>query len=75
MCVAVPARILSISGENALVDLQGNSLTICISLVPQAKIGDYVLIHAGFAIHTIDREEALETLALWEELDKFARGI
>ena len=75
MCVAVPAKIREIKGQEALADLQGNILTISIALVPEVQVGQYVLIHAGFAIHTMEEEEALESLALWEELSKFAQDL
>jgi hydrogenase expression/formation protein HypC len=68
MCVAVPAKIKSIDGEMAEVEIGGISQKISLLLAPEAKLADYVLIHAGFAIHVVDEEEALETLKLFEEL-------
>jgi hydrogenase expression/formation protein HypC len=67
MCLAVPGRILSIEGKDADVDFGGVTRKVNVSLV-NVNIGDYVIIHAGFAIQTVDREEAEETIKLWEEM-------
>ncbi len=67
MCLAVPGKIVSITGTTALVDFGGVQRETNISLV-DAKPGDYVIVHAGFAIQIVDEEEAKETLKLWEEL-------
>jgi hydrogenase expression/formation protein HypC len=68
MCVAIPARIISIEGILAEVEVGGVSRQVSLQLTPEAQEGDYVLVHAGFAIHIIDEEEARETLRLFEEL-------
>ncbi len=68
MCVAVPARIRSIEGDMAEVEIGGISQRISLRLVPEAKARDYVLVHAGFAIHVIDEQEAQETLELLEAI-------
>jgi hydrogenase expression/formation protein HypC len=67
MCLAVPGKILSISGEHAQIDFGGVNKEANVSLV-QAKVGDYVIVHAGFAIQIVDEEEAKETIQLWEEM-------
>jgi hydrogenase expression/formation protein HypC len=54
MCLAVPARIVSITGDLATIDLGGVSREASLSLTPEARVGDYVLLHAGFAIQTLD---------------------
>ncbi len=59
MCVAVPAKIISISGNNAVIESAGVSKKIDISLVPEVSSGDYVIVHAGFAIQIIDKEPNL----------------
>ena len=69
MCVAIPARVRSVEGPMAEVEVGGISRTISIQLTPEAREGDYVLVHAGFSIHIIDEQEARETLKLFEELD------
>ena len=67
MCLAVPGRVVSIMGQNALIDFGGVQREANISLV-EPKVGDYVVVHAGFAIQVVDEEDARETLKLWEEL-------
>ena len=69
MCVAVPAKIKSMEGPTAEVEVGGILRKISIQLTPTVQKDDYVLVHAGFAIHVIDEEEALETLKLFAELD------
>jgi hydrogenase expression/formation protein HypC len=69
MCVAIPARIKSVQGSLARVEIGGVERSASLQLTPEAKPGDYVLIHAGFAIHVIDEQEAMETLKLFEELE------
>ena len=68
MCVAIPAKIKSIEGHLAEVEVGGISRTVSLQLTPGAKKDEYVLVHAGFAIHIIDEEEARETMRLFEEL-------
>ncbi len=68
MCVAIPAKIKSIEGHMAEVEVGGISRTVSLQLTPEARKDDYVLVHAGFAIHVVDEEEARETLKLFEEL-------
>lgn len=68
MCIAIPARVKSIEGFMAEVEVGGISRTISLQLTPEVQKDDYVLVHAGFAIHKIDEEEARETLKLFEEL-------
>jgi hydrogenase expression/formation protein HypC len=68
MCLAVPAKITAIDGTNAVVDMGGVTRETSLLLVPDARLGDYVLIHAGFAIQTLDEGEAQETLRLLAEM-------
>ncbi|MDI6917369.1 MAG: HypC/HybG/HupF family hydrogenase formation chaperone [Thermoplasmatales archaeon] len=67
MCLAIPARVVEINGSNAKVDFGGTFRDVNLSLV-EAKKGDYVLVHAGYAIQVMDEKEANETLKLWEEM-------
>ena len=69
MCLAIPGRIVKIEGEHAIVDYGGASRKANISLV-DVNVGDYVIVHAGFAIQKLNEEEAIETLKTWEELLK-----
>jgi hydrogenase expression/formation protein HypC len=64
MCLAVPGLIQEMQGAMAVVDMGGLRRRISLQLVPEARIGDYVQIHTGYAIAVIDRDEAEETLRL-----------
>jgi len=68
MCLAIPALITSIEGKEADVEIGGISRHISLMLTPAAKVGDYVLLHTGYAISIIDEEEAKENLKLFEEI-------
>jgi len=68
MCLAVPALITNIEGTMAEVELGGVETRISILFTPEAKVGDYVVLHAGYAINTLNTEEAQETLKLLEQL-------
>jgi len=68
MCLAIPARVMSVKGEKAQVDFgEGVLRDINVTLV-DAKVGEYVLVHAGYAIQKMDEKDAKETLALWAEI-------
>jgi len=68
MCLAIPAKIVSITGDSAQVDFgEGVLREVDITLV-EAKVSDYVLVHAGYAIQVLSEEDAQETLRLWNEL-------
>ena len=68
MCLAVPARILEINGDRAVADFGGVKREIMVNLLSCVKVGDYVIVHTGFAIEILDEKEALETLRLWREI-------
>ncbi len=69
MCLAVPARVVALLGDNAAsVDLGGVRKQISIALVPEARVGDYVIVHVGHALGVLDEAEAQATLALFAEL-------
>ena len=68
MCLAIPARITSIDGNDAEADIEGVKRKIGIMLTPQVKVGDYVLLHTGYSIGIVNAAEAEETLALFREL-------
>jgi hydrogenase expression/formation protein HypC len=70
MCLAVPGRIVSKEANVGVVDIRGNRLRAGLALVPEAAIGDWVLIHAGFAITQITPQDAEETNRLLEEMDE-----
>ena len=68
MCLAVPVKITKIEGKDADVDIGGISQHISLLLTPEAKVGDYVLLHTGYAISVLDQAEAAETLKLFEDI-------
>ena len=68
MCLAVPVKIVSIEGAEAETEIAGVRRRVSIALTPEAKVGDYVLLHTGYAIGVIDEAEAEETLKLLEEI-------
>jgi hydrogenase expression/formation protein HypC len=68
MCLAIPARILRIEGNLAIVDMAGVKREADIRMVSNARVGEYVLIHAGFAIEKIEEKDAEETLRLFREI-------
>ncbi len=70
MCLAIPALVKSINGYQAEVDIGGITRQISIQLTPEVKIGDYVLLHTGYAINVIDEVEAKETLKLLREISE-----
>lgn len=73
MCLAIPARIVELEGDKAVVDAMGNRFKAKTTLLPQAKIGSLVLIHAGFAISLVDEEEAKKTWQLLAEIAEFEK--
>ena len=70
MCLAIPALVKSIEGHQAEVDIDGVSRRVSIQLTPEVNVGDYVLLHTGYAINVIDEGEARETLKLLKELSE-----
>lgn len=69
MCLAIPSRIVSISNMTATVDVCGARREVSLLLLPdEARLEDYVLVHAGFAIQKVDNEAAAETLKLIKEI-------
>jgi hydrogenase expression/formation protein HypC len=72
MCLAIPALIKSIDGSEAEVEIGGISRKASLMLTPEARVGDYVLLHTGYAINVIDQAEAEETLSLLEEIAEVA---
>ncbi len=70
MCIAFPGKILSIDEDNfAVIEIQGTKREVCLDIVDEnCTVGDYVICHAGYAIHRIDEKVALEDLAFLQEL-------
>ena len=71
MCLAIPARITELEGDRAVVDAMGNRFKAKTTLLPKVKLGDLVLVHAGFAISMVDEEEAKKTWQLISEINEF----
>ena len=70
MCVAVPMIIKKIKGEKGVVEIGGVEREVGLQLLRDVNVGDYVIVHAGFAIQQLDEEDAKETLALFAEMEK-----
>jgi hydrogenase expression/formation protein HypC len=69
MCLALPARVLTLlDGDQAQIDLGGVRKNVSLALVPEARVGDYVIVHVGHAIGLLDAEEAERTLALFAQM-------
>ncbi len=76
MCLAIPGKVLEVYEENGLkmgrIDYAGTVNTACLAYVPEIELGQYAIVHAGFAISIVDEEEAQKTYEVWEELVKAA---
>ena len=68
MCLAIPAKVIAIKDSNAKVDFGKGVIRDVNIMLVDAKIGEYVLVHAGYAIRVIDRKSAEETLQLWKTI-------
>ena len=68
MCLAVPLRLITINGNDAVGEAMGMRRAVRVDFIPEPKIGDYVMVHAGFAIERLEEAQALEDLETWEEL-------
>ena len=67
MCLAIPSRIERIKDNSAIIDVDGVKRTVSLLLLEDAKVGDYVIVHAGFALHKIDEAVAMESLEILRE--------
>ena len=68
MCLAIPVLIKSIEDKEAEVEIGGVARRISLELTPEARVGDYAIVHTGYAINILDQQEAEETLKLLEEI-------
>ena len=75
MCLAVPAKIIAIEDCLATVEVRGVRRPASLMLLPEAKVGEYVLVHAGFAMEIVTAEDAAETEALWAEMNGGPRTV
>jgi hydrogenase expression/formation protein HypC len=67
MCIAIPSKIVKIQGDSAVIDVEGVQREASLLLMDGACVGDYVIVHAGFAIHRMDEADALESIQLLKE--------
>jgi len=67
MCLAVPAKVVELTGDEAVVDVGGDRMKANVSLLDKVELGDYVLVHAGFAINKYNEKDAREILAIYDE--------
>jgi len=67
MCLAIPSKIIQVEGNVATIDVDGVRRSASVRLLENVKVGDYVIVHAGFAIHRIDEESAMESLKMLRE--------
>ena len=72
MCLAVPGQIVELADGIGLVDVRGNRMRAGLALVPEAGVGDWVLLHAGFAITQVSSQDAAETNALFDEMERLS---
>lgn len=74
MCLAVPGKIIEIDQNSVIrmgkVDFGGITREVCLEAVPEAEIGNYVIVHAGFALNTLSEQEAMNSLEAFKELDE-----
>ncbi len=70
MCLAIPARIESLQGDQAVVHLSGMRAEVVTALTPEAEVGSWVLVHAGYAITVVSEEDAHATFALLQQMDE-----
>jgi hydrogenase expression/formation protein HypC len=75
MCLAVPAQLVERDESSAIADLHGNRARVSTALIPDAKTGDWVLVHAGFAIQKLDGDDVKETWAVLEDLRASEGGV
>lgn len=75
MCLAVPAKVIEIKDAMGKVELSGITRDVSLMLLPEAKVGDFVLVHAGFAMQIVDEKSAEETNALLAEMNGAPRTV
>ena len=68
MCLAVPLKLIEINGNNAVGESMGMQRKLRVDFIPEPRIGDYVIVHAGFAIERLPEKQALEDSEAWEEI-------
>ena len=74
MCLAIPAKIISIQNDMGIIDMEGTQREVSLLLLEDSHVGDYVIVHAGFAIHKIDEKEAKESLKVLRQMASLTEG-
>lgn len=69
MCLAVPLKLIEINGNTAVGEAMGMTRNIRVDFIKEPKVGDYVMVHAGFAIERLPQQQAEDDLAAWEEVE------
>jgi hydrogenase expression/formation protein HypC len=75
MCLSVPAKVLKVNGESATVSVNGNEYEASLQLVENIQIGDYILLHTGYALQKLSEAEALETLKIFDEYEELNKQL
>jgi len=68
MCLAVPGKVVEVEGDKAVIDFGGARRKVNISMLEDVKLGEYLIVHVGYAIQKLSEEEALESIKVWEEM-------
>jgi len=68
MCLAIPGKVIELEGSNAIVDFDGVKRNVVVGLCENVNVGTYVIVHAGYAIETVDEEAAKESIEIWRNL-------
>jgi hydrogenase expression/formation protein HypC len=74
MCLAIPMKLIKIKGNMGEVELGGVRKEISLNLLDSVKVGDYLIVHAGFAIEKLNEEEAKKTLEIWKEIEDIQKN-
>ncbi|HCK98895.1 MAG TPA: HypC/HybG/HupF family hydrogenase formation chaperone [Candidatus Marinimicrobia bacterium] len=72
MCLAIPMKVIEIKDNEAVAEVGGARYRANLTLLPDIKIGEYIIVHAGFAIEKLDEEAALETLQIWQDIAEYS---
>ena len=75
MCLSIPAKVESIDGDMALVSVGGSKYNASLQMLDDVEVGDFILLHTGFAIQKISKEDAEETLKIFEEFDELNKEL
>lgn len=73
MCLAVPLKLIEVNGNTAVGEAMGMTRPVRVDFIPEPAVGDYVIVHAGFAIERLPEAQALEDLEAWEEIQNVLR--